>query len=204
MATTDTLELLHAATDRATIVTVPERRMFALDGLGDPAGAGYRHAIETLHAIADLLRAKLHVEDHVETRVGPIECAWWTHPEPPRDEVPARFADRATWHWQQMVEIPRQATDADTEAVLAHAREEGAIPDADLVRVIRFDEGLSAQILHAGPRDSEPDSVRRLFDAVYAAGLRPRGHLHEILVSDPLHAPVERRHSILRLPVKKA
>jgi hypothetical protein len=203
MATTDTLELLHAATDRATIVTVPERRMFALDGLGDPAGAGYGEAIETLHAIADLLRARLHVERHLETRVGPIECAWWTHPEPPRDEVPERFADRATWHWQQMVEIPPQATETDAEAVLAEAREVG-IPDAALVRVIRFDEGLSAQILHAGPRDSEPDSVRRLYDAVHAARLRPRGHLHEILVSDPRRAPAERRHSILRLPVKKA
>lgn len=204
MVTTDTLEVLHAATDRATIVTVPERRMFALDGLGDPAGAGYGEAIETLHAIADLLRAKLHVERHIETRVGPIECAWWTHPEPPRDEVPDRFADRATWHWQQMVEIPPQATDADAEAVLEQAREEGTIRDVNLVRIIRFDEGLSAQILHAGPRATEPDSVRNLYDAVYAAGLRPRGHLHEILVSDPRHAPIERRHSILRLPVKKA
>jgi hypothetical protein len=203
MATTDTLELLHAATDRATIVTVPERRMYALDGFGDPAGAGYGDAIETLHAIADLLRAKLHVERHIETRVGPIECAWWTHPEPPRDEVPDRFADRATWHWQQMVEIPPQATDADAEAVLAQAREDG-LQDAQLIRIIRFDEGLSAQILHAGPRASEPDSVRNLYDAVYAAGLRPRGHLHEILVSDPRRAPIERRHSILRLPVKRA
>lgn len=203
MATTDTLELLHAATDRATIVTVPQRRMYALDGLGDPAGAGYGGAIETLHAIADLLRARLHVERHLETRVAPIECAWWTHPEPPTGEVPDRFADRAAWHWQQMIEIPRQATDEEAEAALEQARGSG-VQDAQLVRIIRFEEGLSAQILHVGPRSDEPDSVRRLFEAVHAAGLRPRGHLHEILVSDPRHAPPERRHSILRLPVERA
>jgi len=203
MATTDTLELLHAATDRATIVTVPERRMYALDGLGDPSGTGYAGAIETLHAVADGLRAQLHVERHLETRVAPIECAWWTHPEPTPAEVPDRFADRATWHWQQMVEIPRRASDEEAERALETARRD-VVRDAGLVRIIRFAEGLSAQILHVGPPAAAPNSVRRLFDAVAAAGLNPRGHLHEIHVSDPRHVPPERSRSILRLPVEPA
>jgi hypothetical protein len=203
MATTDTLEILHAATDRATIVTVPERRMYALDGLGDPSGAGYSGAIETLHAVAEQLRAQLHLERHLDTRVAAIECAWWTHPEPAPADVPERFADRATWHWQQMIEIPHRATDDDVERALATARRD-VVRDAGLVRIIRFDEGLSAQILHVGPPAAAPDSVRRLFEAVAAAGLSPRGHLHEIHVSDPRHAPPERSRSILRLPVGPA
>ena len=202
MTTTD-LELLHAATDRATIVTVPERRMYALDGLGAPSGTGYAGAIETLHAVADGLRSQLHVERHLATRVAPIECAWWTHPEPAPAEVPERFADRATWHWQQMVEIPHRASDDEAERALETARRD-VVRDAGLVRIIRFAEGLSAQILHVGPPVAAADSVRRLFDAVAAAGLNPRGHLHEIHVSDPRHVPPERSRSILRLPVEPA
>jgi hypothetical protein len=203
MIHTDSLELLHAATDHATIVTVPERRMYALDGLGDPSGAGYVAAAATLHEIADRLRARLHIERHLETRVAPVESAWWTHPEPPAEEVPERFADRATWHWQLMIEIPRQATDAEADEVLADAQATMG-EDARLVRTIRFAEGSCAQVLHVGPSSDEPESVRGLYGAVARAGLLPRGHLHEIHLSDIRHVPPERRRSILRLPVKRA
>jgi hypothetical protein len=202
MITTDPLELHHAATDRATIVTVPERRMYAIDGLGDPSGAGYAGAIETLHSVADRLRARIHVERHLDTRIAPLECAWWTHPEPTAEDVPRRFVDRATWHWQMMIGIPWHATDVDVDAALGAARLDD--DHAGLVRIIRFTEGLTAQILHVGPVSSEPDSVRRLFEAVAATGLRPRGHLHEIHLADPRHTEPDRRRSILRLPVEPA
>ena len=73
-----------------------------------------------------------------------------------------------------------------------------------LVRPIRFAEGSCAQILHVGPADDEAGSVRLLVDAVVRAGMRPRGHLHEIHLADIRLVPRERRRSILRLPVEEA
>jgi hypothetical protein len=118
----DIIALRHAATDRATIVTVPERRMIALDGVGAPSGTPFRRAIETLHEIADRLRARLHTVHRIESRIGAVECAWWMHPEPPANEAPELFEDRATWHWQLMIEVPTRAGDDDVEAAIDEAR----------------------------------------------------------------------------------
>lgn len=197
----DTLELRHAATDHATIVVVPERRMFAVDGVGSPAGGDYRFASETLRNVAELLRVGLHRSRGLTTRVGALEAAWWTHPEPRPDEMAARFIDRSTWHWQQMVEIPSQATDDEAEAAIDAARQE-AVRDVALVRRIAFAEGRSAQILHVGTHATAAASVRKLFAAVDEAGLRPHGHLHEIHLADPERVAPERQRTILRLPIE--
>jgi hypothetical protein len=199
--TADLFELRHAATDHATIVRVPERRMLALDGVGAPEGPAFRGAAESLHAVAEQLRADLHVRRHVETRVGAIESAWWVHPEPPVAEVPTLFADRRMWHWQMMVEVPRQATDDDVAEALAAAARAG-VRDVDLVRIIQFAEGMSAQILHVGGSADAAEAVHRLYVEVALAGLQPRGHLHEIYLSDVRSAPAGRRRTILRLPIQ--
>ena len=195
--TSDQFDLRHAATDRATIVTVPERRMFAIDGVGAPTVGPYRLATETLFEVAERLRAGLHNARRAETRVGVLECAWWTHPELPPDEAAEAFGDRRTWHWQLMIEIPSPAT--DEEATAAVADRPGG--ESGLVRVIAFAEGLSAQILHVGAPGGEAEAVRRLYDLVLSEGLQPHGHLHEIHLADPRRVSDDRRRTIIRLPI---
>ena len=197
----DRLELRHAATDRAIIVVVPERRMFAIDGLGDPRAADFVFASNTLRTVGELLRLRLARDYHIDRRVGALECAWWTHPEPPSQDLASTFADRSTWHWQQMLEIPPEASDEDATAVIEEARSRAGRP-APLLRLIRFVEGRSAQILHVGGLASEYRSVQALYDAVAAAGMRPHGHLHEIRTADYERVPDDRARSILRLPIE--
>lgn len=198
----DALELRHAATDRATIVVVPERRMLAIDGLGDVHATDFRFAGETLRNAAELLRARLVREHGVETRLGVLECAWWIHPEPPSQDMARAFTDRSSWHWQQMLEVPSPATDDDAAAAIDEARRRAG-RDVPLVRVISFAEGRSAQILHVGGPATQASSVQALYDAVRAAGLRPHGHLHEIRTSDHERVPDGRARSILRLPIER-
>ena len=197
----DPLALRHAATDRATIVTVPERRMLALDGVGAPTGTDFARAIEALHEVADRLRAHLRRGRGIESRVGLIECAWWTHPEPTPAEVPERFSDRTTWHWQLMIEIPDRARDEDMAAAIAEATA-GGVDHASHVHPIRFAEGRSAQILHLGGPGTAASAVALLYREVEAAAARPHGHLHEIHLNDPRHVEPERRRIILRLPIE--
>jgi hypothetical protein len=197
----DIIALRHAATDRATIVTVPERRMIALDGVGAPSGTPFRRAIETLHEIADRLRARLHTVHRIESRIGAVECAWWMHPEPPANEAPELFEDRATWHWQLMIEVPTRAGDDDVEAAIDEARRSN-IDHAVHVHAISFTEGRSAQILHLGGADTAARAVALLYREVAATGEQPHGHLHEIYLSDPLHVPPARQRVIIRLPIQ--
>jgi hypothetical protein len=194
-------ERRHAATDRATIVVIPERRMLAIDGVGNPGVGAYRLATETLRTAAELLRLRL--ARTAGARAAIIECAWWVHPEPGREEMAAAFADRSAWHWQQMIEIPDRATDEDAEAAIDETRRRAG-REAPLVRLIRVVEGRSAQILHAGGPSTEADAVAKLYDAVEAAGLRPHGHLHELHLVEPGRVPESRARTILRLPVEHA
>jgi len=198
----DPLELRHAATDRAMIVVVPERRMLAIDGLGDPRAADFVFASQTLRIAAELLRVRVAREYGLERRVGALECAWWTHPEPPSADLAVAFADRSTWHWQQMIEIPSEATDDDVAATIDETRARAGRP-APLLRLIRFAEGLSAQILHVGGPANAYRSVQALYDEVARAGLRPHGHLHEIRTADYEKVPTQRARSILRLPIER-
>ena len=94
----DQIELRHAATDRATIVVVPERRMFAIDGLGDPRTTGFVLASNTLRAAGDALRVRVQREHGRKVAAGVLECAWWTHPEPPSQDIAESVADRSTWY----------------------------------------------------------------------------------------------------------
>jgi hypothetical protein len=197
----DQIDLRHAATDRATIVVVPERRMFAIDGLGDPRTTGFTLASDTLRATGEALRVRLQREHGRKVATGVLECAWWTHPEPPSEDLAASFADRSTWHWQQMLEIPTEAGDEDAQAAIDESRSNLG-PSSPPVRLIQFAEGRAAQILHIGGPATEYRSVVALYDAVTSAGLRPHGHLHEIRLSDYERVPGDRARSILRLPIE--
>jgi hypothetical protein len=193
------LELRHASTDRATIVVVPRRRLFAIDGVGSPTAGDFQLASQTLRAVDEALRVRLRARS-LDVPKPALEVAWWTHPELPPDDMAEQFADRSTWHWQQMIEVPDKAVDADTTGSIDDTRR-GAGRDVALVRVIELIEGRAAQILQIGNAD-ERDSVRRLYAAIREAGLRPRGHLHQIHIADPMQVPIDRRRSILRLPVE--
>lgn len=197
----DFFELRHAATDRASIVVVPERRMLAIDGLGDPLAADFVFASETLRTAGEVLRETVARGHHLKPAPVILECAWWTHPEPPSGNLAEAFADRRTWHWQQMTEVPREASDDEATAAIDEARSRAGRP-GPLVRMIRFSEGRSAQILHLGGPSTQPRSVQALYDAVAAAGFRPHGHLHEIRTADHERVPDGRARSILRLPIE--
>ena len=197
---TSTYELRHAATDRATIVVVPKRRLFAIDGVGEPTSATYRLASETLRAVSEAMRHRLRAAGRADPGRLAIETAWWTHPELPPEQMGDAFRDRGAWHWQQLVEVPPRASDADADAAIDEIRR-GAGREAPLVRVVEIEEGRSAQILNLGA-DTEAASVRRLAAEIAATGLRAHGHLHQIFVSDPDVVGWAKARSILRLPIE--
>ncbi|MGH2475314.1 MAG: hypothetical protein ACRDIL_08600 [Candidatus Limnocylindrales bacterium] len=197
----DLLELRHAATDRATIVVVPERTLLVIDGVGAPTATDFRYATQILRQVELALRQRLRRERPGESRTPVVESAWWIHPELPPNEMAAAFADRSAWHWQQMIEVPSASTEADIDAAIEAVRQGAGRPFA-LVRAIQFAEGRSAQILHIGGVTTETDSVQKLYQALDDAGLRSRGHLHQIHLAEAARVPAERVRSIIRLPIE--
>jgi hypothetical protein len=196
----DPFELRHAATDRATIVDVPARRLLAIDGVGSPDADDYRFAGQVLRTALTNVAARLRRQGWAGQPTRVLETAWWLHPEVPPEQTAEAFKDRRVWHWQQMIELPHGAAEEDVEAAIDETRRQAgrAVP---LVRVVHFVEGVSAQILHVGPTPAD-EAVRRLYAAVAQQGLEPRGHLHELRLADAQAVPQGRERSILRLPVE--
>jgi hypothetical protein len=73
---------------------------------------------------------------------------------------------------------------------------------AEKVKLERFHEGTSAQILHIGPFSEETRSQKILHNFIVEKGYRLRGRHHEIYLSDPRKSPPEKWRTILRHPVE--
>jgi hypothetical protein len=195
----------HAATDRATYVTIGMRRFVGIDGIGAPTSDDFRFALDPLRRAEERTRhrlaGRLSVEDRRELHPAVPECIWW-HPDValPADLLRA-IDDRAGWHWRQLVELPARATDEEaTEAIDDAARTAGRA--RPLVRLVRLTEGPAAQILHRGGSATIAGSLRRLYDELAASGTVPGRTIHEVRVADERLVPPDRAHLILRVPIE--
>jgi hypothetical protein len=87
---------------------------------------------------------------------------------------------------------------------VARVRAKRPNPALDRIRLERWREGPSIQIMHIGPYAEEPRTLE-LLDA-YASdhGLEMHGRHHEIYLGDPRTAKPENLRTILRHPVRSA
>jgi hypothetical protein len=67
-----------------------------------------------------------------------------------------------------------------------------------------MEEGLSVQLLHTGPFDTEPESLSRMKRFMDERSLGRNGPHHEIYLSDFRRTGPEKLRTILREPVKPA
>src|SRR3954451_25401488 len=74
-------ELRHAATDRATIVVVPESRFLSIDGAAGPTAAGFRCATETLRSAAEQRRIRVEWARRPGNQPAAIEYPFEIPPE---------------------------------------------------------------------------------------------------------------------------
>jgi hypothetical protein len=91
------------------------------------------------------------------------------------------------------------------QAMLAKARKAAAakkpMPALGRVRLVRWQEGLCAQVLHVGPYSAERPTIQRLHDFILEHGYRPTGRHHEIYLSDPSRTSPKNLKTILRQPM---
>lgn len=114
------------------------------------------------------------------------------------------FRRKEDFRWISLIRMPEFVTEAE----FAWARDEAARKknlDCGGAKLMTLREGLCVQILHLGPFDAEPVSIRRMEGFIAAQGYRPdfspaRRH-HEIYLSDARRVPPEKRRTVIRLPI---
>ena len=74
-------------------------------------------------------------------------------------------------------------------------------------RLVEWEEGLCAQVMHLGPYDDEPATIALLNQFVedngYDTDITDTRRHHEIYLGDPRRTAPERLKTVLRHPVKK-
>jgi hypothetical protein len=193
------VERLYRATTTTQLVQVPALRFVCIDGHGDPnTRPAYAVAIQAIYSVSYAAKFAVKNSGGPDFKVSPLEGLWWA-------EDPGTFltGDKAHWNWTMMLRQP----DVITTALFAHLADEVAakksMPAARELRLVTFEEGAAAQVLHVGPYATEAPTIARLHEFIRTRGYAFDSHRHkhhEIYLGDPRRSAPERLRTIITQP----
>jgi hypothetical protein len=192
----DVLDKLYRATTTPRLVQVPPLRFLCLDGHGDPnTTPAYTAAVQALFGVSYAAKFAVRKSGGPDFKVSPLEGLWWA-------EDPNLFltGEKSQWDWTMMIRQP----DVVTAELVARLADEVAAarsrPEARELRLVTFEEGPAAQVLHIGPYEAEAPTIARLHEFIRENGFSLDGKHHEIYLGDPRRAAPERLRTIIRQP----
>lgn len=198
---------LYQPKTKPSIVDVPEMLFIAVDGSGDPnTSPEYQRAVETLYGLSYAIKMSPKsghaIEGFFDYVVPPLEGLWWGGDI---DLETMTITDKSKFSWRMMIRQPEFVT----EEVFAWAQETLAKKkpelDPSIAKLWRFGEGLCVQVLHIGPYDEEPETVRQMDawakEQGYRIDISSTRHHHEIYLSDPRRTAPEKLKTVLRHPI---
>jgi hypothetical protein len=195
-----TLKQLYAPKKKFEIVDVPEMQFIMADGHGDPNTAQeYKDVVEALYAAAYKMKFISKKTLEKDYTVPPLEGLWWAE-----DMTTYLTRDKSSWDWTMMIMTPEWITSEIFDAAVAEVRKKKNPAALDKVRLERYNEGLSVQIMHIGSYDDEAPTIATLHkEFLPENGLIENGKHHEIYLSDPRRVAPEKLKTVLRQPVKR-
>ena len=190
------------------LVEVPEFAFLMVDGKGNPNGPVFADAIQALYSASYTLKFQIKKEaPELDYGVMPLEGLWSVAGVmgDPRDG--AVSIDKDAFVWKAMIMQPEAVTAARLERAVAELRRKKGndVPAALAgLRLERFAEGQSAQVMYVGPYADEGPVIARLHTFIADQGCEPRGQHHEIYLGDPRRCAPEKLRTVLRQPVAPA
>jgi hypothetical protein len=180
------------------LIEVPEGNFLMIDGKGSPDSIEYSEAMQALYGVAYTL--KFHYKSlFMDFKVMALEGLWWVN-----DGVfdMTNPAPREKWMWTSMIRVPDYVDESTLGELMPQLIEKRGEKVKE-VKLGKFNEGISAQIMHIGPYSEEAPTIIRLHRWVEENGFKLRGDHHEIYMSDPRRTRPEKLKTIIRHPVEK-
>jgi len=192
---TKTHKALYTAASVPALIFVPAGHYLALNGTGDPNGSIFSESVQALYTAAYSIKNvyKQSAQDFV---VSKLEATWWAEGPNPRD------TPREKWHWQLLIRMPDYVMGAVVQQALKAACIKKQLPLLQEISLTALAEGQCVQVMHTGPYDDEPATLRLMEDFMRKEALAWNGRHHEIYLSDPRKTAPARMKTILRQPVK--
>lgn len=182
-----------------TLVDVPPLSFLMVDGRGNPNTAPeFADAVQALYGLSYSLKFGSKKRLDIDYTVMALEGLWWSDR---MEDFLSGNKDR--WQWTAMMLQPEHITAGmvdEARAELARKRDSAAL---QRVRLERFHEGLSVQILYLGAYADEGPTIARMHAFIADNGYVPNGKHHEIYLGDPRRAAPEKLKTVIRQPVRK-
>lgn len=188
----------YVASRQPRLVHVSRGRYLTIRGADMPAGIVFQEKINALYAVADALKATLKAAGH--GFVVRLEGIWDMDVVSPANVPPGA----GPMQWRLLIRIPSSVSEPRVAEVVTGLAAEGKVPWVSDVRVETLPEQDCVQALHRGAYGTEASTVAELRAYVLAHGLKVRGELHSIYLSNPRYVPPEHIQTIVRLPVATA
>lgn len=186
------------------LIEAPPLQFAMLEGAIEPGASpgnspSFQDAMQAMYGIAYTLKfmSKKRKENPIDYPVMALEAQWWV------EEGTFDIQNPDNWRWNAMILQPDHISPEMFHEGLEQLRKKKPSPALDRLRLERFHEGLSVQILHIGPYAEEPRSLEKMDRFAEENGYHMHGKHHEIYLGDPRRAQPEKLKTVLRHPVKK-
>ena len=185
------------------LITIPQQKFVMLKGKGNPNSHSFAEKIGVLYSLSYAIKMMPKQENtpdgYYEYTVYPLEGLWGLTEEGKKSET----LNKDEFLYTIMIRQPDFVVPDVVEKALATVRKKKPHPLLDEVIFETLEDGLSVQLLHLGPYDTEPQSFKIMDEFVIGNNLEKRLSMHrEIYLSDVRKVSPEKLKTVLRYMVK--
>ena len=195
---------LYMPKAKPELVTVPKQKFLMIDGQGNPNSEEFAERVGVLYSLSYAIRMMpkqgYTPEGYFEYTVYPLEGIWdLTEKGRKLDTL-----DKEELVYTIMIRQPDFVDEGVVERAFESVRKKKPHKYLDDVRFETLEEGLSVQMLHIGPYDSEPETFRIMDEFTRANNLERACLTHkEIYLSDVRRVESAKLKTVLRYRVNR-
>ena len=187
-----TMKELYRATSEVERVKPGEGAFLAVDGQGAPGGEAFEKAIQDLYSVAYTVKFTLKKAGTIDFVVPPLEALFYDNP----NEIP----DISQWCWRTIIRVPELVKSEQLQEAQKTIMKKTGTDSSD-VRLVRWEECESLQVLHIGPYDQVGSVYEQLHRRAQADNIALQSLGHEIYLSDPRRTAPDKLRTIVRMPI---
>lgn len=193
----------YSAKTKPELVTIEKAHFLSICGKGDPSAPAFAARVEALYTTAYTIKfaSKASGKDFV---VAKLEGLWWydhaRYGGLTMSEAPTAIP-RTEWEYRLLIRMPAFVSEQEVVSAIDVVLKKKAIALVSDISFYEMEKGKCVQMLHVGPFDQEPVSLRVMKGFMDERGLKQNGLHHEIYLSDFRKTAPEKLRTILREPV---
>ena len=197
----------YKPSENPEIIKIPKMNFIAVRGKGNPneKEGEYKKAVEMLYGVAYTLkmsyRTQYKIEGFFEYVVPPLEGLWWQENVKHENYL----LNKELFNWISLIRVPDFIKKEDVKCAIKCATEKKK-KDFSKVEFFSYNEGLCVQCMHIGSYNDELETIQRMNEFAqnngYNIELTEKRYHHEIYLSDPRKADINKLKTVIRQPVK--